>query len=444
MAGAAERSICFCNSNIPWGGGEVWHLNAARSLAARGWRVYLLCRPDGELFARARAEKGIEAVPLALSRLSFLNPLTHARLKAFFRERRIRALIMNLPADLKAAAPAARAAGVGQVILRRGSALPVRNSLLNRWLYGRVLTGLIVNSSATMRQVLSANEHLLPRERIFLLPNGFDIPAFDRSLEAARNRAGMAEGPPQADAAPNAAPDVAPDAAPDTAPDTTPDAPGGVLGGACPARAGRPFVLGTAGRLNRQKAQHLLLRLGALLVQSGLDARLIIAGRGEREAELKALAAELGLADRVEFPGFLEDLAPFWAGIDLFVLPSLWEGFGNVVIEAGLARKPVFAFAVSNLPELVQDGINGRLFPLPEEERPGSPEEAAPCAQAGEEGSPPLEAMARAVLDLAAHPDALAAMGEEGRRLALRYSQEACMDALEAFLLANALPEKRA
>lgn len=386
-------SICFCNGNIPWGGGESWHLNAAASFAARGWRTFMLCHPKGELYKRCLRHSEIRAVPMAIGRCSFLNPLLLRRLKLFFVNEKIDALIMNLPSDLKAAGPMARAAGVGHVVFRRGSALPVRNTALNRWLYGKVITRLIVNSEATKAQSLKNNSRLIAEDRISILPNGFDLPALDAALAAASPLPGF---------------------------------------------EGR-FVIGNAGRLNRQKGQHLLLHLLHRLTQRGLDAAVVIAGSGEREEELKKLADALGLGDRALFPGFMEDLAPFWQSIDLFALTSLWEGFGNVVIEAMLARKPVFAFAVSNIPELVQEGPegNGRLFPLPPEELPNCPDGNRSRlhnmqGKLGEEH--PLDQMAEALVQLAAMPEAARRMGENGRKFAENFSQEKCMDKLEELL----------
>lgn len=397
------RTVCFCNSNIPWGGGEAWHLTAAISLADRGWRVLLLCHPKSELFSRASGHTSIRTVPLALSRLSFLNPIAKRRLIRLFRRERVDSLIMNLPADLKVAGPAARAAGVEHIVYRRGSALPVRNSALNRHLYGSILTRLIVNSEATRAQVLVNNPDLIPAERITVLPNGIDIPAFDDALD--RARLSLPEWAERDAAAP----------------------------GPC-----RPFIIGNAGRLNRQKGQHLLLHLGRRLMDKGLPFRLVIAGSGEREAELKGLAKDLGIADQTVFTGFMDDLGPFWAGIDLFVLTSLWEGFGYVLLEAMLAQKPVFAFAVSNIPELITDGKNGRLFPLPEADRPESPEQdIAPAKDAEASGCllpHSLDRVAEAVLALAAHPEDGYRMGLAGRDFARQFSQETCMDVLENLL----------
>lgn len=419
------RTICFCNSNIPWGGGEKWHLEAALALAARGWRVLFLCHPRSELHKRLLGAAGIRTIPLALGRLSFLNPLTHVRLARLFRREGVDTLITNLPADLKAAGPAAKAAGIGRIVHRRGSALPVRDSLLNRWLYSRVITRLIVNSEATHRQVLINNPAMIAPERVSVLPNGIDAAAFDAALDTA---AGRANGLPACLS-------------------FSASLPADAGKGAPPSRGGRPFLIGNAGRLNRQKAQHLLLHLCRRLLDAGLDCAVIIAGTGEREAELKSLAQRLNLGDRAVFPGFMENLAPFWRAIDLFALTSLWEGFGSVLIEAMLARRPVFAFAVSNIPELIfEDGPgvtgNGRLFPLPEEEIPYCPDAgkgaatgAADRPENGPESYAALDAMVRAVLELADDPESARRMGEAGRSFALRFSQEACMNRLEALLL---------
>jgi glycosyltransferase involved in cell wall biosynthesis len=384
------RTICFCNSNIPWGGGERWHFHAALGLARRGWRALLLCHPQSALHARASAYPAIRTVPFVIGRASFLNPLKGRALRGLFRREGVEAVIMNLPSDLKLAGPAAKSAGVRHVIYRRGSALPIRDSLLNRYLLRHVITRCIVNSRATLRQILVNNPAMLPEERVSILPNSVNIPAFDAAL------AGVAGQPPLA-----------------------PRRPGGL-------------VIGNAGRLNRQKGQHLLLHLCAKTLERGVDVRLLLAGEGEREEELKALARSLGLADRVIFTGFLPDLSLFWRSIDVFALSSLWEGFGNVLIEAMLAERPVFAFSVSYIPELIFEGPegNGRLFPLPLDERKNSPEPGPEPAPGGD----PLDLMAEALAKLARHPEEAQRMGRHGRAFALRFSEDALLDRLEALL----------
>lgn len=372
--------------------------------------MFLLCHPKGVLYERAALLEGVERVPFSLGRLSFLNPLTCLRLRHFFRSNAVHALVVNLPADLKAAAPAAKNAGVRHVVYRRGSALPVRDTWLNRYLLGKVITGFIANSEATKAQALVNNPSIIDPRRISVLHNGIDVAAFDADLARAADRDELFFPPAQS--------------------------------------GQRPFVIGNAGRLNRQKGQHLLLYLGRRLLDAGLDCRILVAGTGEREAELKKLAAGLDLGDKVLFCGFLSDLAPFWRSIDLFALTSLWEGFGNVLLEAMLAQKPVFAFAVSNLPELVRDGPqgNGKLFPLPDEKLLRGPDKGRGSAEEGviplvladsgaeTERKDGLTLMAEAVLALSKDPGKMRSMGLAGRAFARRFSLQAGMDALEALL----------
>ncbi|MDL2267704.1 glycosyltransferase [Desulfovibrio sp. OttesenSCG-928-G15] len=396
-----KRTICFCNSTQSWGGGEVWHFQAALSFARRGWRVLFICRHDSELYARLANVPEVTRFAFRIGKLSFLDPVLRLRLVHFFRSRKVHALVMNLPSDLKTAGPAAKAAGVEHIVYRRGSALPVSNSVLNRYLFGSVITRLVANSQATKDMVLVNNPSLIPQERISVIPNGIDISAFDAALAAAADPRFFPE-----------------------------------LGNG----ATRPLILGNAARLNRQKAQHLLLALGAKLMERSVDFRILIAGKGEREQELKHLAKQLGVEDKTCFAGFMTDLSPFWRAIDVFVLTSLWEGFGNVVIEAGLARKPVFCFAVSNLPELITDGVNGKLFPVPETELTELPQGSklpdAHYACTGRKSPHPdsLDLLADALTTLANNRDSKETMGACGRTMALQYAQDECMEQLEVLL----------
>jgi glycosyltransferase involved in cell wall biosynthesis len=90
-------------------------------------------------------------------------------------------------------------------------------------------------------------------------------------------------------------------------------------------------------------------------------ARYIIVGDGDLKATLEAFVAREGLASRVSFLGWRDDVADLAAAFDVFVNPSRWEGFGLVVLEAMAAGLPVLATRVSALPEIVLDGETGWL-----------------------------------------------------------------------------------
>ena len=106
------------------------------------------------------------------------------------------------------------------------------------------------------------------------------------------------------------------------------------------AAMGQGPVIVTAGRLVPVKDHKTLLGGFAQLIRQR-SARLVIFGEGPLDAELRATATQLGIADHVLFAGYVNDPAACYAVADLFVLTSLTEGFGNVLVEAMAAGVPV-------------------------------------------------------------------------------------------------------
>ena len=116
-----------------------------------------------------------------------------------------------------------------------------------------------------------------------------------------------------------------------------------------------PVILGV-GRLTRQKDFPSLIRAFAQIVRER-PARLIILGEGNDRVILQALVAKLGLADRVDLPGYVVNPFAFMARADLFVLSSAWEGSPNVLIQALSVGCPVVATDCPEGPrEILRDG----------------------------------------------------------------------------------------
>src|SRR5690606_12170050 len=92
-------------------------------------------------------------------------------------------------------------------------------------------------------------------------------------------------------------------------------------------------VIGMVGRLIEQKGIEYGLRAFAAVAPDYPDARLLISGEGPLRNKLEALAASLGVKDRVQFLGWREDVLRIFAALDIFLMPSLWEGFGLVLLE---------------------------------------------------------------------------------------------------------------
>lgn len=134
-------------------------------------------------------------------------------------------------------------------------------------------------------------------------------------------------------------------------------------GALLPRRSPNTLLIGTACRFHPQKGLSHLLAAFAQLVQHSVDVQLVLVGDGELRRELEAQAHALGLDERVTFTGFRRDVPAILAQLDLFVLPSLWEGLPMVLLEAMSARLPVVATHVGGTPELVRDGDTGLLVP---------------------------------------------------------------------------------
>lgn len=308
-----SRKICFFNSTKAWGGGEKWHFDIAGRLHARQWNVFVVAGKGSELGKRLTTT----AIPhqiVAIGNLSFLNPFKIIRLVTLFRKEKPDIVIMNLPADLKAAGIAARLSGVKRVIYRRGSAIPVRDSFLNRFLFACIIDEIIANSEETARTLLKENRKLFPGEKIHVIYNGVDWEDFDAQLQT-----------------------VVPRLHPSM------------------------VVLGNAGRLVHQKGQEVLIEVAKRLKVKGYNFEILIAGEGRLKESLQSKAADEGVAEHLRFLGFIENMPQFLNSIDLFLFPSHWEGFGYVIAEAMYCQKPVIAFNVSSNPEIISDSESGFL-----------------------------------------------------------------------------------
>ncbi|MEI6045914.1 MAG: glycosyltransferase [Chloroflexota bacterium] len=128
-------------------------------------------------------------------------------------------------------------------------------------------------------------------------------------------------------------------------------------------------ILLCVGRLVYKKGFEYALRAMPLILAEYPKAQLVIAGKGDLEGELKALAAQLNLTDRVRFEGAVPHnrLPEYLAACDLFLLPSVIDDSGNVdglpntLLEALAAGRPVVASNVAGVPLAVEDGVNGQL-----------------------------------------------------------------------------------
>ncbi len=121
------------------------------------------------------------------------------------------------------------------------------------------------------------------------------------------------------------------------------------------------FVFGNIARLAPNKDQKNLIRAFALIHQQCPHAKLLIIGEGQLEIALKQQVAELKLQDKIIFTGFLPQAAQYMRGFDCFILSSIQEAFGRVLLEAMIAKQAIIATRVNGIPEVIAH--TGLLIP---------------------------------------------------------------------------------
>lgn len=325
-----------------WGGGERQVIGLLDYLSRRGHDNHLLCHPNGAL-ARAANGINVKTHPLRLRNDLDLRPVLPVRRLirdegydiVHFHTKRAHALSLWL-----GGAPR----GLKRVVTRRMD-YPIRKGWYDRYLYNSRVDGVIAISEQIAALLIKGG---VGRERVRVIHSGVDPEGF--------------KIPPRA-RGDNSLP-----------------------------------VIGTAAVLEERKGHRFLFEAAAELKRQGHRIKYLIAGDGTEKEKLQRLVRTLGLQDEVAFLGFVADVPAFLGSIDIFVLPSLFEGLGVAVLEAMAAAKPVVASGAGGLRELIVDGVTGLLSP------PGD-----------------ATALARALLQLVSQPERMRQMGASGRERVEKY-----------------------
>jgi glycosyltransferase involved in cell wall biosynthesis len=352
-------------------GAERHLLRLLPGLKARGLDVHLivLVQPDKPMddFVALAADAGISVERIKIHRHADVTLLP--RLARRLRQLRPDVVHTHLiHADLYGVL-AARLVGVPTVVMSRHNDNAFRYypmaRLLNRMLWGLVSGGIAI--SEALREFCISVEGASPN-KVVTIHYGLDRPQTDMSAVHSNLRREL----------------------------TLPD---------------NALLLGTVSRLIEQKGLHYLIHAMQQLHIDYAKLYLIITGDGVLRHDLEAQVAAAKLQERVRFLGWRDDAGEVMAGLDVFLQPSLWEGFGLVLLEAMAHELPIIATHVSAIPEIVQDGKTGLLVP---------PKDA--------------DALASAVRRLVDDPELRRQMGAAGHaRLGSHFSEAKMMDATVAF-----------
>lgn len=308
----SRRNVLLLNSMKFLGGGETWMLGMARHLADRGHKAILVARPRTEMLAQAAAA-GLPAIPLWIA--GDLNPILLWKLAAIVRRHDIDTIVANTGRDIRIAGlvrlirPNVRVVGLYQVDR------PMRNKWNYRLTFNHFADALVVNSQSTRRTILASSPWLNER-KLRVIGHGIDpTPYLGAPDPAVRESFGV------------------------------------------PADA---FVIGFVGRLSGQKGISPLLAAMEILSSEHPTAHLVIAGTGTLEKKVRAAAEK---NPRIHPLGFRKDVPELMKSFDLLLTPSIWEGFGLVLIEAMAAGTACVASNVSSIPEIIEHERNGLLVP---------------------------------------------------------------------------------
>jgi glycosyltransferase involved in cell wall biosynthesis len=314
------ETVLHLNTEIGWRGGEAQTLRLAQGLEARGHRCLVAGREQGELLKRAAAA-GLAVVPLE-SRGEF-DLRAARRLSRILKAERVDLLhahtahavtLCTLATLFQRSRPA--------LVAARRLSFPLRSSLWGRFKYGFRVDRVIAVSEAIRRLLVRQG---LRADRVAVVHSGIDPERF-RQGDRLRFRSSLRP----------------------------------FLGD----EADSAFLVGSVGHLAAHKGLDIFLAAAAQVAREVPAARFILIGRGEAEGTLRRDVDRLGLASRVVFAGFRDDMPDVFAGLDLLVLSSVsGEGSPAVVKEAMAAGTPLVATALDGLEEIVEDARHGLLVP---------------------------------------------------------------------------------
>jgi glycosyltransferase involved in cell wall biosynthesis len=305
-----------------FGGTEVQLVELVRGLTVRH-EVHVGCMvAEGHLVdALAALNARPKEFPLGERVLAAETPRVIGRIAGWLRKHRIDVVHVHDFSGTLVVVPAARLAGCRVIVGRLDMAHwqgPKRRAVLAA--LTRAADHVIANA-ACIREQLMREEHL-PGDRVTVIRNGLDLPAYD-----ARRKRGLLAPLPEVGSAP---------------------------------------VITHVANMNPNpvKRQEDLLHALRLLRDGGTECHLFLVGDGARRPKLEALARQLNVADRAHFLGHRADVPAILARTRVGVLCSSAEGLSNAVIEGMAAGLPMVVTRAGGNPELVEHGERGFVVPV--------------------------------------------------------------------------------
>lgn len=292
------RRVAFVFTSMPVGGAEDFALGAGPHLAPEFEARYVCLRGLGALGEEALvAGRAVSLVPVFPSR--WITPWAVRRFAAWLRREDISLVHSQTHHAHVFATKAGALAGIPSVVHQQKTIedLPPRRARIFQACLQRC-SQVVALSRRTAADLARLSG--LPPEKFTVVPNGIDRASFRpcRDRAALRRELGL------------------------------------------PADI---FLVGTIGRLHRHKSHETTLEAVAAARKQGLRVAAVLVGEGAQREDLERRARELGIGDAVLFPGAQRPVAPWMQALDLFVLPSIWEGQPLALLQAVACGVPALA-----------------------------------------------------------------------------------------------------
>ncbi|SMO58102.1 Glycosyltransferase involved in cell wall bisynthesis [Saccharicrinis carchari] len=308
-------TILFINSigKNKWGGGEKWIVNTAHGLQQLGHKVIVGGRRNAVLI-KAAQEKGIDT-----TRINYCNDFSlfsSLQLTQYINKHRVSVIVASLNRDVRVAGFAAMLSKHKPRVIGRQGVQLITKKWKYKFTFKNFSHGILTNS--------------LSLKKIYDSYNWWD----DTFVKVIYN--GIAE--------------------------TQPCLKPFNYASICELTPQTKVIL-SAGRLDKQKGFGYLVKAAKIAKEKNEDFKFFIAGTGKQFKYLSKLIADNELKNHVFLLGFVEDIHSLFKGADVFVLPSLYEGMPNVLLESMLEMVPVVTTPVNGAAELVEESKTGFFIP---------------------------------------------------------------------------------
>ena len=311
-----ELRILQIDDGLTWGGGQDQVRLLAEGLAAEGV-VSMVATPRGSELAK-RLSPAVRQFPLSRSR--GLVPLDAFRIAAFCKRQGVDLVDVHTGSAYGLGLFAKILAPKVKLVFHRHIDTQIKQRLFTRFKYLHgAIDGFIAVSEAVRQSLL---EYGIDPARIGLCWGGVDSSLYDADAvkEARAKLLAMADFPPET------------------------------------------FLVGSVGRLVAQKDYPTLIESMDLVRRHRPEIRCVLIGEGKDRATLEADVAQRDLQRQVKFLGFQANVHELIGGIDVFVLPSVMEGFGLVLVEAALAGSCLVTSDIRSVMDFIEDGSTALTF----------------------------------------------------------------------------------